>query len=170
MSAVVDANILKAFYEKTVLEIEGSLTACPEEVIEGLEYIYLDDGGQIEHEWRSLVDPEWFESWLSNEMAIGNIGLLQVDNHAATCKKIYKIGFPRGSKDIWYVRTAKQVSISQAKPSVLITEDIDFFDPTKKGTSGEARIRVLKSKNSKLKKLLYKEEDISVLCLCEYLA
>lgn len=170
MTAIVDANILKAFYEKTVLDISHSLTGCPEEAFSKLAKIYVDDGGKIEYEWRSLVDPDWFDTWLSREITVGRIELLSVQNHASVCKKVYKNGFPINSKDIWYIRTAKELSISIGGMGLLISEDIDFFDPTKKSHSGQARIKIIKSETAKLKKILQKEENISVMCLYSYLS
>jgi hypothetical protein len=165
---VVDANILKAFYEKNVLSINQNLTGCPEQVFSRLRKIYIDDGGKIEHEWRSLVDQEWFNVWLAREITSGRIESIPVKNHQNTCKKLRAYGFP-SSKDIWYIRTAKEISIINNSKCVLLTEDIDFFDPKKKSLSGNARVKVLKSNNSNLKKILEKEENIAVMCIFIFL-
>ena len=68
MRVVIDAHIVKGFYEESVLGIETSLTDKATNIFERLgnqDQVYLDVGGQIEHEWRQPVAPEWFDAWFA---------------------------------------------------------------------------------------------------------
>jgi len=70
-------------------------------------------------------------------------------------------------KDIWYIRVAKEVSL-QSKKSILVTEDIDFYDPKKKSSNSKTRLQIIRN-GGVLSKYLKKKENIQVLGVENYL-
>lgn len=168
----VDANVLKDYYEEIVAGCECCLTKSPAEIFEdtSLSHILmLDEGGHIQQEWSDPIDPNWFKEWFYERLISGHAEIIPTPNHGTTCTSLYTLGFPRRSRDIWYVRVAKTCAI-QFGTSNIVTEDIDFFDPRKKNSvRGSARIDLLKSRNALVKKHLRRNESIEVLCVYDYL-
>ncbi|MGP2543323.1 hypothetical protein [Yersinia sp. 2541 StPb PI] len=164
MDIVIDANVFKGFYQEEVLGMEVAqleITASVLEVFRNDKFkIYVDDTVHIENEWRNVVDSEWFNAWYSDQIESLLINEITVNNHNDIIKSLSKIGFPVGG-DKWYVRTAKSVQ-EMGTPTILLTEDIDFYDPTKKTAKGAARLKILKSKSSPVRKYLRKNVDIEV--------
>ena len=170
MPRVIDANVLKEYYQETVLELSGSLTGSVKLVFERDGVIYVDEGGQIEAEWASVVDRDWFEVWYSRQLVEDKIRELSVACFPELGKQLKILGFPHGSKDIWYVRTAKQCKAAGIDPCLLVSEDLDFFDPTRKAASGAARRTILEDKNAPIKRMLRNSESILVHCVIEFLS
>jgi hypothetical protein len=173
MGIVVDANIIKNYYDETVIGKGHSLTASAKHILDDDDRIYvifIDAGGNIEHEWQSPVDPNWFKEWYYSKLISGQIKIITVCNFSALCKSLYGIGFPKGKKDIWYIRTAK-ASRSYQDKGYIVTEDIDFFNPKiKKKLTGTKRINCMKSCNSPVRKRLLKYENIEVMCVEEFIS
>lgn len=147
MSRVLDAQVVKGYFEESVLGIESDLTGSPVELVESLRpdcRAYVDSGGIIEHEYDNLVDSEWFQAWYAERL----IGDELVPIETATChgemRKLRKCGFPN-SRDRWYVRTALAV-VQKDNMCVLVTEDLDFYDPAIKGRAGRRKAVLLKRK------------------------
>lgn len=137
-SLVIDANVFSAF----VLEhLNGTLntdrTASPVAIFDllGVKAVaFLDEGGQIEQEWRNLVTfaPEWFSEWLADSIADGRIYEIESSRDAQLKKRYRALGFPN-TTDIWYIKTAHGLRglCHQSRP-FLVAEDIDFYDPKSK--------------------------------------
>lgn len=170
MNLVIDANIFKGFYQETVLELNEdkiSLTGSTLKLFDSEnKTIYMDEGNQIESEWRNLVSPEWFNAWLIYELESGNVVNIPIENHETILKALKTKGFP-SSGDKWYVRTAVTLA-EQMDEAKFITEDMDFYDPKKKSLNAKARENVMRSKSSVIRKYLLKKASLIVIPVCEF--
>lgn len=170
MNLIVDANVFKGFYQEFVLELtehETCLTASTLKLFDADDKtIYMDEGTHIENEWRNVVDRQWFDAWLIAELEAGHIINIRTENHEAALKALKNKGFP-SSGDKWYVRTALTLKDTQGQVS-FITEDLDFYDPTKKSARSGKRIDIMKSKSSAIRKYLSKATGLIVMPVCEF--
>lgn len=149
INLVVDANVLRALFEEDIglpPPRPGRTGAAKNIAIDNTpsRRIALDDSGMIEHEYGNQCShsPEWLDSWLSDGYQRGKIVLVDAKPHATNAKRVEQFGFPRGNRDLWYVKTA--LAIQQVFPSPtmthLISEDIDLYDPSKKASPNKAKI------------------------------
>jgi hypothetical protein len=186
---LIDANIIFGLYKEDILEIPLeviNLTESPKLFFENIDrqrdIIYLDDcgehDGQIINEWKRLIPrngKEWFDAWVIKLFQLSRIKKVKVDVGCSyrLMQSLVANGFPQAGGDKWYVRTAKCVALNKnGLPDpflvTIISEDIDFFDPTKKDTcSGEARKQVLQTSNGEIPKLLAGHK-INICCISNY--
>lgn len=168
MNKVVDAQIVKAYYEEDVLGITPSTTASATKVFDELSIespIFVDDGGMILHEWENVVCREWFHTWYPTLLMNGLVEI-QVHTHQQLRNELNRSGFPSKGRDIWYVRTAKEVLDCNGDVT-LITEDLDFYEPSQKGCPHTTRLKILLNSRGSICKVLSRE-DIIVKCLATY--
>ncbi len=166
---VVDANVVKDYFLEVVIGSNHKLTESSKEIFEQPNLqIFLDEGGIIEKEWKSTVEPEWFDSWFSDLLIKGKAITIPVGNYPDLIQKLTQLGFPINGKDKWYIRTAAEVSLKNSI-GIIITEDLDFYNPKMKNTGGDKRIKILKSANPPIKKFL-KKKNIIVLCVQDYIS
>ena len=167
MHIIIDANILLGYYCETN-DKATSLTGCTIDIFDQLGNgltVYLDESGHIENEWRSQLDPEWFKEWYADLFIRGAAYQIKVALCNDIRDQIRKHGFPY-SKDIWYIRTAKAIA-DLKKRALLITEDIDYYDPTqKKIAKGKARIDILKRCSGPIPKYLRRNFNIIIKSVC----
>lgn len=162
---IVDANVFKGFYEAT-LGRPHALHGCPIKLLASAtpeNPIHQDTGQMIESEWRKLVDPEWFNSWLADQFTSGNITLTDTIIDNGLEKNLYTKGFPK-SKDIWYVRLGLGVVSRTQSKCQLFSEDIDFYDPSMKNCTSKKRTKTLTTGSGPIAKIL-KKQQIHPCCL-----
>jgi len=168
MYFVIDANIVKGYYEETVKELTTNLTHSTIGIFQALGnecYAYLDEGGQVKAEWSSGIDPEWFQEWYSELLLEGCIYEIVVNNCPELRKRLRQKGFPDSTRDKWYIKTCSAVTDNK-KIVHLISEDLDFYDPTKKNTlHGVARLNFLRKEDGPVPKILKKYNNIHVKCV-----
>ncbi len=171
MEVVIDANIIASYFQESVRGADPILTERTEVLFErvGLyDRVYLDDEEQIENEWRRMADPEWFDAWFARLLADDAALLIPVESCSGLRKKLESHGFPRGSRDFWYVRTAKSVA-GRYDEAILLTEDMDFYEPSSKCTSPNQRKKILLCGGGRVAKHLRKSEGILVTCVAGHL-
>lgn len=172
MELVIDAHVIASYYQESVGCADPKLTDGTEAIFERVgvhDRIYLDEGEQIENEWRKMAEPEWFEAWYASLLASDAALLVPVDDCSSLRKKLESYGFPRGSRDFWYVRTAKAVVETFAE-TILLTEDMDFYEPSKKKSmSGKQRKNTLICSGGQIAKYLRRKEKILVTCVASHL-
>ncbi len=151
---LIDANVFKGYFQ---LEIgkPHSLNGCPRALMNTVSPtnpVYHDTGGIVEHEWRSVVDQEWFDAWLSANLQSGAVEYLPPTRIISLEKKLKGLGFPAG-RDIVYVRVG--LSVAEINGSCFFyTEDLDFYDPKLKSRNSATRIKALSSSVGPVSKLL----------------
>jgi hypothetical protein len=84
-------------------------------------------------------------------------------------KRLTDKGFPAKGRDVWYIRTAKSLQ-QEERQAILVTEDMDFHDPTKKKTNHKERMRILTTGKGTVAVFLKKQENISVKCISQYVS
>jgi hypothetical protein len=167
---VVDANVFKDFYRGSVGGHETELTASAVDIFHDEKYhglILIDEGGQVESEWRQVVDPQWFAAWLDAELHRGFLVMHSADNHPALVKDLNDLGFPKGSRDVWYVRLSKSAVGARCREISLVSEDLDFYDPSSTA-KGDARVKLMKRPNAPVRKYLRRSHEIHVNCVEEF--
>src|SRR4051812_46436851 len=156
MRILIDAEVVSAYYCEGVLGQCETLTAPSAMLFDRLSFedaLYLDSGGQIEQEWRNLVDHDWFEAWLSDLVVNGRVLRVETSTCSSLLKHLAdKFGFPAASGDKWYIRTAKAVSEGD-DPAVLVTEDAHFHEP-KCQAKPARRARVLRDSEGAMARYL----------------
>lgn len=161
---LIDANVFNGYFQSEIGRAHV-LQGCPSALISTLSTdnpVHHDPDGIIEHEWRNLVDRDWFDAWLAANLQSGIVQYQKGEKDNSIESKIRSKGFPTG-RDIIYVR----VGISLAKKHGacdFFTEDLDFYDPTMKGGSAASRIKLLKASAGPVAKILGKG-GLSVLCV-----
>jgi hypothetical protein len=171
METVIDAQVVSGYFQETVCEVESRLTERAALVFERVgseDQVFLDDGGIIEHEWRNVVEPEWFDVWYARLLQEDAAVRVCVNTCHALCRQLERKGFPRGSRDVWYVRTAKAV-VDRFGQAIIVTEDMDFYDPTQKKGTAKQRMRILLSGDGQVARHLHRRENIAVKCVASYL-
>jgi len=166
MNLVVDANVFQAYFQKSVHGTLPLVTGDPNNlfgrILGGEDAISFDDSDFIKGEWERPVEREWFSKWFAKLLAQGNVRFVALSR----CQFIGTLcaeGFPR-SKDVRYIQAA--IASKSAGSSVfLVTEDIDFFDPTKKASGMKTRHRIMKTGNTKITNYLRRKQDIEVVCI-----
>lgn len=160
---IIDANVFAAFYQEEELGIAPAVLRSPVNIFSRLGedvQAYLDDGKMIETEWRRKADREWFDGWLADALRDDRVREVTVSNHPQLIKRLSKLGFPRGSRDKWYVRTGKEVA-DRLGQSCIVSEDLDFFDPKAKASGSKRRVKILKRRSGDVLKAL-EDENIYV--------
>ena len=126
---IIDANIITGYYIEVALGKPTSLTGSSVYIFEAISCtkpIFIDDEDQIEGEWRTANNNEWFDAWFGDLLLNNHIQYVTASNlPLSTMTKLKKFGFPN-SRDIWYIRTAQTVSLRKGQ-CYLKTEDLDFF-------------------------------------------
>lgn len=170
MTLIIDANVLKGYFDETVIGIDHTLTDSAKDIFDAPKHdIYIDDGDQIKHEWSNVVDPEWLDVWLATQLRDQKILIIAPCTKLDFANELKALGFPH-SRDIWYIKTAAGCQTAKISTPTILSEDIDFYDPTKKNqATGAARIRLMKKKSSPVRKLLNRRASVEVMCVSEYL-
>lgn len=162
---VVDANVFKGYFQ-TAMGTTHSLCGCPMSLISAAtpsKPIYHDVGRIIESEWQAVVDRDWFEPWLANQLMAGSISYIEPIKDSGLEKNLTSLGFP-GGRDFVYVRVGMGVVSTYGAACVFITEDLDFYDPKKKGCPAKTRHTILTSSAGPVAKLL-KRRKVDVSCV-----
>jgi hypothetical protein len=161
---VLDANVFKGYFQVDIGR-PHCLCGCPKALMAGFTSsnpVHHDDGGVIEHEWRNVVDRDWFDAWLAASLLDGIITYATPTRDVALEKKLQGEGFPSG-RDIVYVRLSLAVANARGHCE-FFTEDLDFYDPKSKGCQAGRRRKMLQNSSGPVAKLLAKS-SINVCCV-----
>ena len=173
MDVVIDSNIINDFYVVTVACRETRLTKSSEYLFTKVlseDTIYLDDSGHILSEWTNTVNREWINAWVSDLIDKNIIQEIPVSNCQDLKVELRRLGFPiEGSKDFWYVKTAKSIKNCNTK-KYIITEDLDFHKPdAKEKIHREERFACLRLDCNQIPNYLEENENIIICCVDKYL-
>lgn len=161
---LIDANVFNGYFQSQIGRTHV-LQGCPNTLISSLSDVnpvHHDPDGIIEHEWRNLVDRDWFDAWLAANLQSGIVQFQNGEKDNSLESKIKAKGFPTG-RDIVYIR----VGLSLAKNyggCDFFTEDLDFYDPTRKGGPAATRAKILQNSSGPVAKILAKF-GLNVLCV-----
>lgn len=173
MRIVIDAQIVKGYFQEIMGISQSDLTGEATPIFNRIgqtDHVYLDENGQIKNEWRNTVDPDWFEAWYPTLLRDGGAYEIPIQTCEHIKKRLISFGFPsRGSssKDIWYVRVGKAVTNLFSR-TIIITEDLHFYDPPKKGCSSKERMKILHSGRGPVSNYLERNENIGIRCVANY--
>lgn len=160
---VIDANIFKGYFQLQIGK-SHSLCGCPKKLftcVTSYKPVFYDDIGIIEHEWRNVVDKDWFDAWLAASLSSGTIKYITAIKNQSIEKQLRSNGFPNG-RDIVYVRVSIAVANDNNRCD-FFTEDIDFYDPKLKGCRAATRQRLLTTSGGPIPKVLAKHR-VKVQC------
>lgn len=153
---LIDANVFNGFFQFDI-GLPHTLQGCPNTLMATVtpsHPVHHDDGGVIEHEWRRVVDPDWFDAWLVSSLQSGLIQYQGPTKNVSVEKQLMNKGFPTG-RDIIYVRVGLSVVASKGS-CAFFTEDIDFYDPKMKGCKATTRKKILQAASGPVCKVLSK--------------
>jgi hypothetical protein len=170
VNVIVDANIFKGYVMERILEINHALTGSPISIFEDSDVIIcFDEKDQIKTEYVNLIKERMAVELIIEMLNEGKIRLTNYKIDEGVESALRSRGFDMDSRDKWYVRVALYAkSINDDKRIFLISEDIDFYDPTKKECSCEERNTIIRSKSSPVCKYLVKMAGISPICVETY--
>jgi hypothetical protein len=130
---------------------------------------FIDDEKKIEAEWMAPVEREWFVAWFTAGIDAGAIEFVSMRPRADLIKLLeVKFGFPRGSGDRWYLFVCSQLVHTSGDTVTLLSEDLDFFDPTEKRCKSKRRLEILESGDGPVARYLRKKESIDVRAACSH--
>lgn len=165
IEAIVDANVIKAYYHQ-INDLSREITLDPAHFIEADQVrLIIDIDGHIKQEWDNVVGGEWLSGWYNANLISDKIQQIIITDDCRPLKQrlVKQCGFPN-SKDIWYIKTAKS-NADTDNVNIIVSEDMDFFDPTKKKTlSGSKRLAQLRKNNNPVQKEI-RGEGFSILCI-----
>jgi hypothetical protein len=156
---VVDANAIHCFQTERI-------TATPGQAHDGINAICaanciaLDTEKICLQEWIDCAGgkfPFALSDWIGDQIVTGKIRFFNLAPN--TCRKdLTAAGLP--TPDHKWVRLAIGAGAKH-----LVTEDIDFFDPSQKKASASTKAQLKASKSGPCAKHLRKTYGISVMCL-----
>lgn len=159
MGFVVDANAIHAFQNERIGQREDIAHAAIRAIF-SKSYVALDTGELCLSEWLQCAGgtyPFALKDWVYDQMAEGRIRLHTMASNS--CRKhLVALGIP--DKDHKWIRLAAVTAHKK-----LVTEDIDFFDPSQKIASHAAKEKLKESRSGSCARSLRKDYGIDVMCL-----
>lgn len=162
---VIDANILAGYFQEAVIESGHNLTGSPTGIFSALGDAltgYLDESNIIEYEYEQCVEKEWLKEWLSEQLQADKFQTIKPAQCRELCKLLHNNGLTH-TRDFIYIKVA--VNIESQNENYIITEDLDFFDPSRKNCSSKERRRILTKGSGPIKKILKKRAGVIVSCV-----
>jgi hypothetical protein len=133
----VDANVMKKF-NQALLSQEDSLYFTLIDQVLKRHGLVIDIAGKVQYEWFSQCPNALFKEWFIQNMKLGLIRMVKPsisEQHKRAL--VIGLGFPRRGYDIVYVAIAN-VTVRR----YIVTDDLDFFDPTQKQADHETKERI----------------------------
>lgn len=157
---VVDANVMNLFQSE---RFKGETGPASEslDLMTLHSFIVLDAGGHCQDEWIACAGgkpPIALEDWIADMFVRQKIQLVPMISDSMH-QELTGHGIPK--KDHKWVRLARSSSAD-----VIVTEDIDLFDPTKKNAcTAPAKAKIKSSRKGPVAKFLRKAYKIDVICI-----
>jgi hypothetical protein len=158
---VVDANCISEFQKERVSGSEG-LACQGMSLVLTNGYIAVDENQGhpiILHEWKSCASHSNSElaldAWIADLMQRGKIKLFPFNKDLSLSSALIKFGVPK--EDIKYIKLACGIPAH-----LIITNDIDFHDPTEKKSPEDRKKKIMKSKKGDVCKYIRKGYSICI--------
>lgn len=156
---VVDANVMNLFQQERY-SAEFGIAHEALEAILASSFVALDADGQCEAEWLSCAKgkpPLDLQDWIADMYVQEKLRLFPY-----TCDSMFRelsgLGIPK--KDHKWVRLARSSS-----SDVIVTNDIDLFDPSrKKDCNSKIKDRIKENRSGPVCKYLRKNHRIEIIC------
>jgi len=156
----VDANIINTFISNEIRGINDDLSDTLNRIMVPCGIVIT---GIIESEWKKTADDgNFFLQWFAQMLLEEKIRYLRTDRRKLTTAEKKKLhndyGLPRnGSHDIEYIKCA-----INTRRKYILTEDIDFYDPTKKQASPSEKFKAKNQRRGDLCRFLRSQLGITV--------
>lgn len=157
----VDANAIHAFQKERSEDLVGPAHDAINSIFAS-DCIALDEGELCLQEWAACAGgsfPLNIRDWAADQMVVGKIRNFPLCSNTIR-KELLSIGLPQD--DHKWVR----LSIG-CEGRVIVTDDIDFFDPTKKNASAATKEKIKSSGSGPCSKKLSKKFGIKIKRLCD---
>ncbi|GAA4772476.1 hypothetical protein [Novosphingobium ginsenosidimutans] len=151
----VDANAIHQFQEERVNGSPGIGHTCIEAILSNA-CIALDEEGHCLQEWLQCAGgkfPFALGDWVADQAVHGKIKYYELSSNSIR-KHLNSLGIP--TSDHKWIRLA-----IGSKGFVIVTNDIDFFDPSKKNATAKVKDKI-KASGGPCSKMLSKCYGITV--------
>jgi len=156
---VVDANVACEFLRFLLTEEENQVSLLFE-CLESSMGFAIDEGGALQHQWFESCNNIAFHGWFLERVKNGVIRVVKEgipNQHRKHLRN--NCGFPYSSR-----HEGKYVEVAYcASPHVLVTNDIDFWEPTAKKDDSARKEYLKKKGKGSVATYLYAELGIRVL-------
>lgn len=165
MTNVIDANCWHDFVSEWVDKDHGIGTQvfASAKAHGGL---LLDAENLMKQQYVSSKRPfaeQLFDSWFEQTFQAGHLTLITIAGTNNCHRELTGLGLPK--KEHIYFRVAIHGGAER-----LVSRDIDFFDPSKKGVGGEQREKLMKKANGPVCKHMKKAYGVEIFCPSEFVA
>jgi hypothetical protein len=136
---VIDANVMCRFVEQE-FNREGELLELIEFLSDNFKLVLTD---HIKQEWTDTCRPSQLNKWLQAKYKHDKITDIDKPTriHQQHISKLKELGFlPAAQKDLKYINCANQTD-----QKYILSEDIDFYAPTKK--QGKNREKIISERS-----------------------
>ncbi len=153
----VDANVIKSFNDDFLADFESASRILVEKIVASRGFV-VDEGGKIKHEWLETCQGPFLKEWYFQQIKVGVIRFVRpaIGNRHKKAL-IQGHGFPRRGFDLAYVAVANVTEVRY-----IVTEDMDFFDPSLKPADAATKLRAKKKRNGPVCSYLRKTLRITV--------
>ena len=152
----VDANVMHGFTHSLIKDVASAERQIVEHITAQHSFA-IDDTGKIEHQWLETCGKSVFGEWFYSQLQKGVVKKVASKLDASHKKKLQnECGMPmRG--EIIYVAVA-----AVTDNRLIVTEDIDFWEPSAKLKSNEIKQKIKISGKGSVCKYLAKHLQITV--------
>jgi hypothetical protein len=154
---VVDANVMCAFTKSMIQKADTAYTRLIESAMTATG-LAVDDKDQIVQQWLDTCGQQVFGEWLVRQLTAGLVRPVATELEKRHINKLRKdFGFPASRYEATYILVAHA-----SDPHMLVTEDIDFHDPTAKVQGSARRAQIMAEKCGPVCRYLRRTLKISV--------
>ena len=160
MCVAVDSNCMVEMQNDRVSEAMGPATLALNHILANT-YIALDQGMQCQQEWLECMPGpfgEEFKSWIDQLIVLQKVRYLPVRAPAQLGRTCAQLGLPK--KDHKWVKLCDHHCVQ-----FLVTEDIDFFDPTMKRAPAATKERIKRELCGPMRRMIKGATGAEVICI-----
>lgn len=157
----LDANAINTFQKERFGGQAGPAHAAIDIIFQS-DCVALDDGGLCQQEWERCAggaEPLAIKDWVADQMIYGKIRLYRLCPNTIH-KELIRLGLPKD--DHKWVRLAIGCG-----GRIIISDDVDFFDPTKKRATAKVKNRIKDAGKGPCSKKLQKNFQVEIKRLCD---
>lgn len=160
---IVDANFINYFQKERI----GQCVGMYSEIIEHIKStgpIIIDAEGHCKQEWVECAGgrhPYALEDWISDLLLERLIKLHDNSNIRALALELRSLGVPQ--EDQKWLNLA-----ANSKSSYILSDDIDFFDPTQKKSSERQKNTAKRSRNAPVRRCMRRNYNVEINCCAEF--